>query len=86
MLNMRTKVQQSCYFFQTSIKEIEKIVRNLKRKNSSGYDLTSNKILKKIRPSIIKGLLIIFNKSLVNGKFPENMKLAIVKPIYLREM
>ena len=39
-------------------------------------------MLKKICPSIIKGLLIIFNKSLVNGKFPENMKLAKIKPMY----
>ena len=82
MLNMRTKVQQNCYFFPTSINEIESIIKHLKSKNSCGYDFISNTMLKRIYPSIIKALLIIFNKSLVNGKFPENMKLAIVKPIY----
>ena len=39
-------------------------------------------MLKKIYPSIIKALLIIFNKSLNEGKFPDNMKISIVKPIY----
>ena len=31
---------------------------------------------------VVHALFIIFNKSLVTGVFPEDMKLAIVKPLY----
>ena len=82
MSTMRNKVDQNCFFFPTSIKEIEKIIKKLKDKHSKGYDNISNTMLKKIYPSIIKALLIIFNKSLNEGKFPDNMKISIVKPIY----
>ena len=37
-------------------------------------------MLKHIYPGIIEALLIVFNKSLSQGIFPFNMKLAIVKP------
>ena len=38
--------------------------------------------MKKICPGIIEALLIIVNKSIQEGEFPNNMKLAIVKPLY----
>lgn len=79
---MRSRTEQSCFFFPTSAFEIETIIRNLKVKDSSGFDEISNKILKKIYPGIIEALEILFNKSLQEGHFPKNMKLAIVKPLY----
>ena len=54
----------------------------MKTKDSKGYDNISNRILKKIYPGILNALEIIFNKSLQEGIFPNNMKLAIVKPLY----
>ena len=51
-------------------------------KNSSGYDNISNKLLKKLLPSLIEPLTIIFNKSLTEGVFPEAMKRADVVPLY----
>ena len=51
-------------------------------KNSSGYDNISNKLLKKLLPSLIEPLTIIFNKSLSEGVFPEAMKRADVVPLY----
>ena len=82
MRYMKNKIEQNCFLFPTSQLEIEKIIKSLKNKNSSGYDDISNKMLKRIYPSIIPALEIIFNKSLSSGIFPENMKLAIVKPLY----
>ena len=79
---MKNKVQQSCFLFPTTTLEIEKIIRNLKRKDSSGIDGISNRILKSIYPGIIEALKIIFNKSMQEGIFPDNMKVAIIKPIY----
>ena len=82
MEHMTHRVEQNCFLFPTGSQEIEKIIKNLKIKNSSGYDEISNKILKKIYPSIMKALIIIFNKSLQTGEYPNNMKLAIIKPLY----
>ena len=82
LVNMRNKVEQNCFFFPTTTREIEKIIANLKSKNSCGYDGISNRILKKICPGIVKALEIVFNKSIQEGEFPSNMKLAIVKPLF----
>ena len=54
----------------------------MKSKNSEGQDHLSNVMLKAIYPGIVHALFIIFNKSLVTGVFPEDMKLAIVKLLY----
>jgi len=82
MINMKNKVEQNCFLFPTSALEIEKFIRSLKVKDSRGYDEISNRILKKIYPGIINALDILFNMSLQQGFFPENMKLAVVKPLY----
>ena len=82
MIYMKNRTQFNCYFYPTNIEEIEKIIKCLKAKDSSGYDQISNKILKRIYPGIIHGLEIIFNKSLQSGIFPSNMKTAIITPLY----
>ena len=82
MSNMRNRVDHNCFFFPTNNLEIERLIRNLQSKSSKGHDDITNNILKAIYPAIIDALRIIFNKSLANGEFPKNMKLAIVKPLY----
>jgi hypothetical protein len=79
---MKNKVQRNCFLFPTHRVEIEKFIKTLKVKDSKGYDDISNRILKKIYVSIMDALEIIFNKSLQEGIFPDNMKLSIVKPLY----
>ena len=82
-INERIKrVNDNCFLFPTTVKEIEKLIISLKIKNSKGHDEVTNKVLKHIYPGIIEALLIVFNKSLSQGIFPFNMKLAIVKPLY----
>ena len=56
---IKNKVEHNCFLFPTTTAEIEKIVKSLKSKNSSGYDQISNKILKQIYPGIIDALQII---------------------------
>ena len=51
-------------------------------KTSSGHDNISNVLLKKLSDSVIAPLSIIFNKSLVEGVFPEKMKMADVVPLF----
>ena len=62
--------------------EIYYLIKDLPQKTSSGHDNISNVLLKKLSPSIIHPLCILFNKSMEEGKFPETMKHADVVPLY----
>ena len=74
--------KQSIFLDPTSITEITEIINELIPKNSSGYDNLSNKLIKKLLPSLVEPLTIIFNKSLSEGVFPEAMKRADVVLLY----
>ena len=74
--------QNSMFMSPTTSEEISDLIKNLPNKTSSGYDDISNKLLKDLNPHILKPLEIIFNKSLLEGKFPELMKIAEVIPLY----
>ena len=52
--------------------EIEKIIKSLKTKNSSGYDEILNRIIKLSSPFIISPLSHICNAILNTGIFPDN--------------
>jgi hypothetical protein len=65
-----------------STKEIEKIIKLLKPKNSSGYDGISTKLIKLSSLFISSPLTYICNKSLFSGTFPDRMKYAVVKPLF----
>ena len=62
--------------------EVEALSKSLPYKTSSGHDNISNVLLKKISNNIKYPLSIIFNKSMLQFKFPESMKLADVSPLY----
>ena len=64
--------------------EVHKFIDKLPSKTSSGYDCISNKFLKGIKLAIIVPLTKIFNLSITTGKFPENMKLFEVIPLFKR--
>jgi exonuclease III len=65
-----------------STKEIEKIIKSLKPKNSTGYDEISTKLIKISASFISSPLTHICNKSLSSGMFPDRMKYAVVKPLF----
>ena len=71
-------------FHLTEINEtqLEEIILSLNTKHSSGYDKISTFLIKKITKSILRALLSIINKSIINGIFPDNLKKAIVVPIF----
>ena len=62
--------------------KIAKLISNLPNKNSSGYDLINNKLLKLIKDEVAKPLETIFNQSIACGIFPDRMKLAEIVPLY----
>ena len=77
-----TPFPNSIYMLPTNRGEIETLIDKLPNKTSKGNDNISNLLLKKLKPSIIIPLEIIFNKSIEEGVFPDDMKLADVIPLY----
>ena len=72
----------SIVLHNTTVHEVDKIIRDLPNKSSHGHDEISNTILKALRTSIIFPLCHIFNQSLADGMFPEKMKWAEIIPLY----
>ena len=54
----------------------------LPSKTSFGHDKISNIMLKSIITAISIPLSIVFNQSILTGKFPHKMKQADVVPLY----
>ena len=73
---------QTMYITPVSESEIEKVIKNLKGKSSSGFDGVTEFIVKKCVQFIKKPLADICNTSFASGTFPEILKVAIVKPLY----
>lgn len=68
--------------FPTNPREIITIIKQLKSKNSSGYDEITSKILKASSKVIAKPLSYLCNFSLFNGVFPERLKYSVVIPLF----
>jgi hypothetical protein len=73
---------QTMYITPVSESEIEKVVKKLKGKSSSGFDDVTESIVKKRVQFIKKPLADICNTSFTSGTFPEILKVAIVKPLH----
>ena len=73
---------KSLFMTPTCEQEVLKIIDSLANKTSSGYDKLDNNLLKQLSHSICLPLSIIFNKSLMSGVFPQEMKKADVIPLY----
>ena len=69
-------------FREIDEKIICQTIDHLKSKNSCSIDGLSTKILKFIKNTLAKALVIIVNQSLKTGIFPEKLKIAKVVPIY----
>ena len=70
------------YIIPVTENEIERVVKNLKGKRSSGFDGVADSVVKKCVQFIKKPLADICNTSFASGTFPEILKLAIVKPLH----
>ena len=73
---------QTMYITPVSESEIEKVIKNLKGKSSSGFDGVTEFIVKKCVQFIKKPLADICNSSFASGTFPEILKVAIVQPLH----
>ena len=67
---------------KTTVAEKERLITSLPNKSSHGHDQISNTMLKSLCTSISYTLEIIFNQSIHQGVFPEQMKWAEIIPLY----
>ena len=57
---------------------IDKIIKKLKSKSSTGYDNISNKLIKHARTVLVKPLTLLANQIIHTGEFPRQLKIARV--------
>ena len=58
--------------------EVFKYLSNVKPTKSTGYDKIPQKLIKDAAGVISRSLTIIFNRSIVSGIFPEDLKIAVL--------
>ena len=75
-------VPNSLYLFPTDCDEIRSIIMQLPNKTSCGLDGISNVLLKKIKEEVLQPICEIFQKSLSEGTFLDDMKKAKISPLY----
>ena len=80
-----SKIRQNCNsmtFTQVNRTELLKLFKELPNKSSHGHDNLDNILLKEISEGIVDPLVILFNRSLDEGYFPNQMKIAEVVPLF----
>jgi hypothetical protein len=62
--------------------DVSKLLYTIKTTKATGHDRISAKLLEDSADVIAMSLTTIFNKSILSVSFPDDMKIAIVSPIY----
>ena len=84
-LNPCTYVNQSTSKFNfkhISAGQVAAAIRDIPSKKASGLDKIPCNVIKGVAGIISESLSIIFNKSLISGIFPDDLKSARVAPIF----
>lgn len=75
-------LNNSAFFIPTDFVEVCEIINNMKSSNTKGYDEISSVMLKNIMENIAFPISILINRSLLEGQFPDDLKIAKVVPLY----
>ena len=84
-LDLMDRSSVNLFMQPTDINEITNALTQLKTKCTVGFDSLSTKLIQQTIEEIIIPLRHIINKSFVTGVVPENLKVAIIIPIYKSE-
>ena len=79
---VKSNVSQSLYTHPVTEQEVLDTVSLCKSKTSYGHDEISMKTVKHVIKQIVKPLTHIFNRSLICGSFPYDMKLVKIIPVF----
>ena len=77
-------INSEFYFQAITETEVFKLLATLKTSKATGHDRISAKLLKDSADVIAKTLTKIFNKSVLLGKFPDDMNVAIISPVHIK--
>ena len=69
-------------FTEVSEEFIDRIIKNMKSKSSTGNDNVSKKLVKSAKDVLIKPLTLLMNQIIHTGEFPKQLKIAKVKPLF----
>lgn len=75
-------ISNSCFFTNTDVVEVKKIIKQLKNKKSTGIDKIKAETLKEIAEYISEPLANIININIQSGEVPSAFKTIVIKPIY----
>ena len=76
------KYETELSFKKVTDLEIELIISKLDKKKSTGFDHISNSLVRDLRTSIVRPLMICINKSLEEGTVPFDLKVAKITPLF----
>lgn len=74
--------EKSFFVFDITEDEVIATVRRMKNTKSAGWDGVPMEVIKACIHLIATPLAIIMNKSFKDGVFPEDLKIAVIKPIF----
>ena len=72
-------------FVHTDTSAVEKVIKNLEIKKSTGYDSIPPKLLKPVASQVSVHISKIFNLSVDTSTFPHGAKLAEVVPVFKKD-
>jgi len=82
---LKSNVSDSIFLKPADDLEINRVIHSLKNSNSKGNDDISVNTLKSCNENLSKPLRMLFNKSIQDGIFPDNLKIAKIVPIFKSE-
>ena len=79
---LKGSYNDSMFLYNTNCEEITKVIDKMACKSSCGVDGISSKVVKYVAQYISIPLSHIFNLTFTTGKIPNDMKVALVTPVY----
>lgn len=80
--SVKVLCDKSVFLKPTSEQEISSIILNMKNKHSHGWDGISPWVLKQCYGPVLKALTELINGCLLEGIFPDVLKLSVIKPLF----
>ena len=78
-------VLDSIYLYETNKEEIEKLIQKLKDSKGIGPNSIPTKFLKILSPAISQIISNLINISILNGVYPDCLKIASIKPLHKKD-
>ena len=70
------------FLYNTTSDEVNKVIGKMVCKSSCGVDEINSKVIKYVAQYISMPLSHIFNLTFETGKIPDDLKVALVTPVY----